>query len=492
MTTITDAHEVRVRAVAEAMAARPPGTTVSVRKATPTHSIRDRSYRNRSHLVDVSALDHVLSIDAERGLATVEGQVTMGELVRATLAHGLVPAVVPEFRKFTVSGLLNGEGIQSSSHRHGVFTHTLESVELVIADGSIRHVSATGDAELFEALRESLGTLGIVTAAAIRLVPARPFVRLSYRAFRARAEYLAAFRETLGTCAFHEGVIFGPSHHVLITGEFVDADSPTIRPDQSGEPYFYQCVRAAARRERAFDVVETAAYFSRSERGLWWMLECHTDFPLLTETAWGRQQLDKAFSAAYDARGFAPADDGLSVSEHQRCVINQDMGVTLERLGECVAWTERQLRVYPIWNCAVRLPEAFVASVGTTHYVDIGLYGEPMAAGFRHVRDLRALQRMADAPSLWGRSYLSVDELRAGNPSRFANYDRARAAVGADAAFLHIFDKVVWVDVSHEGEPKIPLWRLRRSFGRRWYLKPIVYPLMAVVALSKIVWRRQI
>ena len=255
-----DGHQAKIRAVAEQLAARPPGSKVTIRKTTPSHSIRDAGYKQGCHPIDVSPLNQVLRIDTARRLATAEGQVTVGQLARATLAEGLLPGVVPEFRQFTVSGLVNGEGIQSSSHRYGTFSQTLESVELILADGSAVNASATSHSNLFAALPESLGTLGIVTAATIRLVPAGPFVKTNCRAFSTLREYLAAFCDTLGTCAFHEGVIFGPRLHVLITGDFVDSGATaTLHPEQRGAPYFYQYVRrATAVRATTVDVTRDA------------------------------------------------------------------------------------------------------------------------------------------------------------------------------------------------------------------------------------------
>jgi FAD/FMN-containing dehydrogenase len=92
----------------------------------------------------------------------------MGALAAATLEKGFLPAVVPQFRKFTVSGLINGEGIQSSCHRYGIFTQTLDSVEMVTADGHSVTASRSHNHDIFAALPESLGTLGIVVAAPAR------------------------------------------------------------------------------------------------------------------------------------------------------------------------------------------------------------------------------------------------------------------------------------------------------------------------------------
>lgn len=488
-----DSHADRVSAVARQIVSRPPGTKITIRKNTPGHSIRDQAYKRGLHGVDVSALDRVLEVDVNRGVVRAEGQVTMGALAAATLEHGFLPAVVPEFRKFTVSGLINGEGIQSSSHRYGIFTRTLESVEIVTAAGESVTASRTANADLFAALPESLGTLGLVVSAGIGMVPAKPFVKLTYRRFDTLDEYVAAFRTTLGGPDFHEGVIFGPSCHVLLTGEFAadPAGLPVFDVERDGGQYYFQHVRdlafASALSE---EVMPTLAYLARPERGMWWMLECHADFPLLSETEWGRKQMDKTAANVYGHAGLLPTD--FTTEQRDRCLISQDMGVRIERLAEGVRWIQQHLSVYPIWNCAFALPEDGRADFqGSTHLVDLGIYGEPKVADYRRVAAMRALQKMADSASLWGVSYLTWDEIQAKSPARYERYERARRQVDAGAAFLHIRDKVVWVDPAAPDPGKIPLWRLHRTYGPRWFLNPISYIVLAVGLASKMAWRRR-
>jgi len=50
-------------------------------------------------------------------LVVCEGAVTMDSLVQACVPHNVLPQVLPEIRDFSVAGLLNGLGIESSSHR---------------------------------------------------------------------------------------------------------------------------------------------------------------------------------------------------------------------------------------------------------------------------------------------------------------------------------------------------------------------------------------
>ena len=462
-----------------------------MRKRSPSHSIRDAAYKCAAHPVDVSRLENVLSIDPRAMTATVEGQVQMGQLVAATMAHGLLPRVVPEFRDFTVAGLISGEGIQSSSHRYGVFTHTLEAVEVALGDGSVVWASPRERADLFAALPGSLGTLGVVTAATLRLMPSKRFVRSSYRRYRTLDAYLAAFADAVDRTTYMEGVLFAPDCYVIVAGELVDdpGELPRYRPDVHGEPYYYQHVRAAAEgRAPAEDAIETTAYLARSERGIWWTLEMHVGLPLLTETRWGRRLIDRDLAGRKSGpeRFSIP---GMTTMERERCTVNQDMGVRLERLGEAIRWVQQRLDLWPIWNCAIKVPEERRREFGTTHLVDVGLYGEPRVAGYRHVRDMRALQRFVDHPSLWGVSYLTREELLAANVLEMDRYEVVRQRYQAEAAFHHVEEKVLWVDPNGVDAGKVPFWRMYRNFGPRWFLRPDALLVLAVGSAARVAWR---
>lgn len=53
--------------------------------------------RDLSTSVDISALNNVLCVDTKRRIASVQPNVPMDALIKATLAKGLIPEVVPEF-----------------------------------------------------------------------------------------------------------------------------------------------------------------------------------------------------------------------------------------------------------------------------------------------------------------------------------------------------------------------------------------------------------
>ena len=80
-------------------------------------------------------------------------------------------------------GMINGCGVESSGRKYGLFQHICVSYEIVTANGDL--VVATKDKNsehqpLFYGIPWSHGTLGFLVAATIRIIPCKPFVRLTY------------------------------------------------------------------------------------------------------------------------------------------------------------------------------------------------------------------------------------------------------------------------------------------------------------------------
>src|SRR5262252_3248560 len=99
------------------LTAVPPGERVRLAKST-TNLFRGRV--GGAHGLDVSGLDHVLTVDPGARTAEVLGMTTYERLVDATLPHGLMPLVVPQLRTITLGGAASGLGIESTSFHAGL------------------------------------------------------------------------------------------------------------------------------------------------------------------------------------------------------------------------------------------------------------------------------------------------------------------------------------------------------------------------------------
>ena len=96
---------------------------------------RDRADAPRRRL-DVRGMCEVLAVDRDAGRVDAEGMATYESLVRACLAHGLMPAVVPQLKTITLGGAVAGVGIEATSYRYGLVHETVLEIEVLTGDGA--------------------------------------------------------------------------------------------------------------------------------------------------------------------------------------------------------------------------------------------------------------------------------------------------------------------------------------------------------------------
>jgi FAD/FMN-containing dehydrogenase len=455
------AHEERVHTVAEAVRARPAGLKLTIAKAHPGHTPHDLAYKRGCHPVPVDGLNHILALDKESRTAVVEGQVTLRQLCREAFTVGLMPKVVPEFETFTVAGLVNGLGLETTSHRHGVFPASVRALEVVCGNGEVVEADRQHHGDLLAHIPGSYGTLGVVTRATVELEEAKPFVRSRYWRFASRRDYVRAFAAALDEHHFVEGFVLGEHDYVLVTGSYservgaldvFDAMTP-------GHLWYYQHAARMSRGNRE-DLVPSYEYMFRHQRSLLWVAGIVADLRVFSHTRVGRAYLDRAVEKQVASRGFK---GNMPVELVERCIINQDMGMTLARLEEGIEYVQKNLKVAPLWNCAVGhaagLPFATPRKLprDTRYVVDIGIYGEPRVRNYRAFAAMRALQKFVDVPSLWGCCYLTAEELR--EAYDFASYEAVQQRYHAAEAFVPLESKIRFMRAGGDEGP-IPLWRL--------------------------------
>jgi FAD/FMN-containing dehydrogenase len=138
------------------------------------HNIAGLALSDGGMTLDMSTMRRV-DVDVERRLARVGPGCTLGDVDRATQAHGL--ATTLGFVSATgVAGLTLGGGFGYLTRRFGWTVDDLEEVEIVTADGQVRRASRMQNEDLFWALRGGGGNFGVVTEFVFRLHPVGPQV----------------------------------------------------------------------------------------------------------------------------------------------------------------------------------------------------------------------------------------------------------------------------------------------------------------------------
>ncbi len=187
-----------------------------------TNSTRQASF-DSSAIIDVSSFKSILSINATIQTALVEPNVPMDALVAATMEQGFLPPVVMEFPGITVGGGFVGTAGESSSFKYGFFDRTVVRAEVVLADGTLLNASSTENAELFEGLRGSFGTLGVLTLVEVSLVPLKSWVEVTYYPTTSAGEAMTVLqRETRKEGNdYVDGVLFSKTNCIILSPQSV-------------------------------------------------------------------------------------------------------------------------------------------------------------------------------------------------------------------------------------------------------------------------------
>jgi FAD/FMN-containing dehydrogenase len=159
------------------------------------HSHSGHSTCERGMQIDLKQFRGV-HVDAAARRASVKGGTLLGQVDRESMAHGLVTPL-GTVSHTGVGGLTLGGGFGRLARRFGMAIDNLESMDVVTADGQLRHASERENQELFWGLRGGSGNFGVVTDLRFRLHPMQREViagKLTFPIARAR-DVLAVFAD---------------------------------------------------------------------------------------------------------------------------------------------------------------------------------------------------------------------------------------------------------------------------------------------------------
>jgi L-gulonolactone oxidase len=162
-----------------------------VRVAGSGHSFTETALTD-GVMVRVEALRGVLDADPETGLVKVGGGTVLAELNEELARLGLAMENLGDIDRQTIAGAIS-TGTHGTGARLRNISAQVEGLEMVLADGGVRHLSAATDPELLRAARVGVGALGAISAVTLRCVPA--FTLLRVDSPHPREEVLDSFEE---------------------------------------------------------------------------------------------------------------------------------------------------------------------------------------------------------------------------------------------------------------------------------------------------------
>jgi FAD/FMN-containing dehydrogenase len=126
------------------------------------HSFPGKSVCEGGLMIDLSSMISV-EVDADNMTAVAAGGALLGHLDTATLAHNLL-TTTGVVSHTGVGGFSLGGGLGRVDRKFGLAIDNLLAVDLITADGQLRHVSAEENSDLFWAIRGGGGNFGVAAA----------------------------------------------------------------------------------------------------------------------------------------------------------------------------------------------------------------------------------------------------------------------------------------------------------------------------------------
>lgn len=125
-------------------------------------------------VLDMTGLDQMW-LDATTGVLTAQAGVTIDAVLRRSVPHGYFVPVTPGTRFVSVGGAIAADIHGKNHHRDGSFGQHIDSVDLMVADGStttLRPHEADPDARAaFWSTVGGMGRTGIITSTTLRMLP---------------------------------------------------------------------------------------------------------------------------------------------------------------------------------------------------------------------------------------------------------------------------------------------------------------------------------
>lgn len=429
-----------------------------------TSSTRTQNLK-RENLVDVSSLNHVLNVSRETMTALVEPKVSMAQLVDATLAHGLIPPVVMEFPAITVGGGFSGTAAESSSFKHGLFEQTIKSIEIVLANGDVMTADEMQNTELLHGAAGAFGTLGVITMLEIELVPAQPYVQLSYVPVKSMDGAIKEMEKAMQPKAqndYVDAIMYSATSGVVMTGrltvpvaffrDFEALRTRQTRFSRAQDPLFYQHVEAVLSKPNISthtDMIPTRDYLFRYDRGAFWGAKyawSHFLVPLNRITTFLLNPFlhTKTMYAALHKSGLA------------KQYIIQDCVFPVSTAPQFVTYCQEQLGFWPLWLCPLNYskpvsphgvhPKLFdfkKENEDSSWLCNVGIWGpgpQKREDFIRLNREIEAkVKGLSGVKTLYAHTYYTQKEFF--EIYDRPKYDQLRKKYGAEG-MLSVYDKV--------------------------------------------------
>ncbi|MET0534913.1 MAG: FAD-binding oxidoreductase [Steroidobacter sp.] len=148
------------------------------------HAMGGQQFAQDAWLLDMRSMNRVLDFDRERGIIHAQAGITWPDLMRHYVIEQRDGASAWGIRQKQTGAdrLTLGGAVAANIHGRGLtytpFVGDIESLEVVLADGSVVECDRSRNSELFRLIVGGYGLFGVVTSVRLRLVPRQKVARI--------------------------------------------------------------------------------------------------------------------------------------------------------------------------------------------------------------------------------------------------------------------------------------------------------------------------
>jgi FAD/FMN-containing dehydrogenase len=399
--------------------------------------------------VDLSGFDEVVRVDVAAGTVEAEGMTTYARLVDETLAHGVMPCVVPQLKSITLGGAAAGVGIEASSLRYGLAHETLAAIDVLLADGSVAHCTPGNEhRDLFYGFPNSYGTLGYALKLTTRVVPVKPYVAIQHLRHDHPERYFEHLASHCGArdADFIDGTVFSGKEMYLTLGRFADTAPHTS--DYTYEHIYYRSIR-----ERETDHLTTHDFIWRWDTDWFWCSKnLYAQNPIVRRLL-GRERLNSTTYTKvmrWNSRwGITRALTRLSGRRPESVI--QDVDIPIDRCAEFLKFFLDEIGITPVWICPIQAYDAksdFVLyrydprrTLVNFGFWDVVRDREGRPPGWYNRKIERKVRELGGIKSLYSESYYPEDEFWKiyNRPA----YEALKARYDPNGRFKNLYQKCV-------------------------------------------------
>jgi Delta24-sterol reductase len=398
-------HDERVLAVASAVRSSSKLMRTD-RSVYESHSVRN-SDKSTVTQVPLRSLRAILSLsrhtdaeDNEYDIIHVEPGATVGEVSDYLLKQkprSLQLECCLEMEDATLGGLAMAQGMTTHSHVCGLLSETVIEYEIVVGDGRIVVATETNEHErLFRALPMSHGSLGLLVSLKLRVVPAKPYVRLTYQPLLSvkalQMKYTTILNEAKEehsqTPFFVEAIAYTKETSVLMTGELVDH----VGPNQINyigrwyKPWFFKHVESmlqSSQQQAVTEYIPLRDYLMRHDRSM--CMTMATVIPYGNHPVF-RYLLGWLLPPQMSFLKSSHTAETREASARKQCY--QDVAFPADKFQEALSVSDELFNIYPllVYPCKVkqrggmlRVGDSSSKAGDVQMNLNLGIYGVPPA-----------------------------------------------------------------------------------------------------------------